>query len=184
VDALLAGSARDLRITLTGEWPEPRTGRHAPLDDPAFDARILLETFKGEARVRFAAQAQPDPRVPYRIDVPADARPGPDAVAALVAYANEHRLGLVEIALPQGIVRLERTAAAARAQHLGVSIDEVWGAERIEKGPLVSTFSTGAFSTGAASPSGPASAAGDAGAGRERGLGGSLRRVVRRGLGR
>lgn len=179
VDALLTGSARDVRVTLTGAWPEPHTGRHAPLDDPAFDARNLLESFKGEARVRFAARAEPDRGVPYRIDVPADARPGPDAVAAVIGYANEHRLGLVEVVLPQGTVRLERAAAAARAQHLGVAIDDVWGAERIRTGPLVA-----AFAAGAAVKAGAGSPAGDAGAGRERGLGGSLRRAVRRGLGR
>jgi GT2 family glycosyltransferase len=173
VDALLGGTARDVRITLTGEWPEPETGRHSPLDDPAFDARILLESFKGEARVRFAAHPEPDRRVPYRIDVPAGARPGPDAVTALVAHANEHRLGLVELVLPHGTVRLERTAAAARAHHLGTTVDDVWGAERITAGPLIDAFTAGA-----------ASAPGDAGAGRDRGLGGSLRRVVRRGLGR
>jgi GT2 family glycosyltransferase len=170
VEAILAGSKHDVRVTITGDWPEPATGRHAPLDDPAFAARMLLEAYKGEPRVRFAKEFETDRRVPYRIHVPEAAEPGPGAVADLVAYANERRLGIVEVAVPQGIVRLERAAAAARAKHLDVSIDEVWGAERVEDGPLVDALR--------------ASAAGDAGGGRDRGLGGSLRRAVKRGLGR
>ncbi|MEU5874796.1 glycosyltransferase family A protein [Glycomyces sp. NPDC047369] len=170
VDAILGGSVRDVRVTITGEWPEPHTGRHAPLDDPHFAARNLLEAFQGEARVRFAAEAERDRRVPYRIEVPAGAEPGPDAVRSLVDHANEHRLGLLEVALPQGVVRLERAAAAARAAHLDASVADVWGEERIGEGPLAEAFA-------------PASGAGDAGGGRERGLG-PLRRAVRRGLGR
>ncbi|MCD0443770.1 glycosyltransferase [Glycomyces sp. A-F 0318] len=174
VDALLGGTTADLRVTLLGEWPEPETGRHAPLDDPQLEARLLLESFKGEGRVRFAAAAAEDRRVPYRIRVPAAARPRPEAVAALVAHANEHRLGLVEVDLPEGTVRLERTAAAARAAHLGVAVADVWGAERVADGPL-----TAAFGAAPAGPSGPRGARG----GRERGLGGKARRVVRRVLG-
>ncbi|WP_187350647.1 glycosyltransferase [Glycomyces terrestris] len=170
VDAILTGSRRDVRVTLTGDWPAPETGRHAPLDDPAFDARLLLEAFGGEPRVRFTAAPAPDPRVPYRIDVPAAAEPGPDAVAAIVDHANEHRLGLVEIELPHGVVRLERAAAAARAHRTGASIADVWGAERVASGPLADAFAP--------------SAARDAGGGREAGPGGLLRRAVRRGLGR
>ncbi|GAA1682640.1 hypothetical protein GCM10009830_32260 [Glycomyces endophyticus] len=170
VDAILSGSARDVRVTVTGAWPEPATGRRAPLDDPDLHARNLQEAYRGEPRVRFAAEAPADPRVPYRIDVPADLQPGPDAVAALVAHANEHRLGAVEIALPHGTVRLERTAAAARAAHLGLTVADVWGADLVETGPLADAFA----------PSAP----GDAGGGRDGGLGGTLRRAVRRGLGR
>ncbi|SDL03311.1 Glycosyl transferase family 2 [Glycomyces sambucus] len=170
VDAILTGTVHDLRVTVTGEQPEPLTGRHAPLDDPAFAARLLMETYRGEARVRFAAKEEPDTRVPYRIEIPAAAEPGPDAVAALIAYANEHRLGRLELALPQGTVTLERTAAAARAAHLGTSIEAVWGTERVATGPLADAFA----------PSAP----GDAAGGRDGGLGGSLRRAVLRGLGR
>jgi GT2 family glycosyltransferase len=172
VDALLAGTAPDVRVTLLGEWPEPRTGRHAPLDDPQLEARLLQESFKGEGRVRFAAAAAPDRRVPYRIRVPAAARPRPEAVAAIIGHANEHRLGLVEVDLPEGPVRLERTAAAARAAHLGTTVEAVWGAGRVDAGPLAEAF-------GAA----PDSAARDGRGGRKRGLGGQARRVVRRVLG-
>jgi GT2 family glycosyltransferase len=172
VDALLSGTTADLRVTLLGEWPEPETGRHAPLDDPRLEAQLLMESFNGEGRVRFALDAEPDRRVPYRIHVPAEAKPRPEAVAALVDYANEHRLGLVEVALPEGAVRLERTAAAARATHLDAPIAAVWGADRVDAGPLAEAF-------GAARPSGPRDVRG----GRQRGLGGKARRVVRRVLG-
>jgi hypothetical protein len=155
-------------VTLVGDWPEPLTGRHRMLDDPDLEARLLLESFRGESRVRFAAAFEPDPRVPYVIRVPAAVRPGPEAVASLVGYANEHRLGLVELALPEGVVGLERTAAAARAAHLGVGIDAVWGHARL---------AAGALPFGA-----PGSGARDAGG--QRGLFRKARGVVRRVLDR
>ncbi|MCC3762749.1 glycosyltransferase [Glycomyces sp. TRM65418] len=172
VDAILGGSVPDVRVTLVGDWPEPPTGRHAVLDDPELEARLLLESFRGESRVRFAAKAEADPTVPYVIRVPAAARPGPEAVAALVEYANRHRLGLVELALPEGAISLERTAAAARAAHLGVGIDAVWGRARLADGPLAEAFSAAA------------SAAGDARGGGQGGLRRKARGVVRRALGR
>lgn len=170
VDAILAGSVPDVRVTLRGDWPEPHAGRHAMLDDPQVEARLLLESYRGESRVRFAAEAeaQSDPKVPYVIHVPAQARPGTEAVSSLIEYANRHRLGLVELAVPEGPVRLERTAAAARARHLGVGIDAVWGSARLAAGPLAEAF-------GAA----PASGARDARGG-QRGLRGKARGVVRR----
>ena len=169
VDTLLCGTAPDIRITLTGDWPEPHTGRHPMLDDPDLDARLLLESFRGEHRVHFAPAHAPDPNVPYVIHMPAAARPGPDTVTALVAYANRHRLGLVEVAAPEGAIRLERTAAAARAAHLGVDIDAVWGSARLA-GPLSDVLA----------PSGAAgSRTGDARS-RQRGLRGKARNLVRR----
>jgi glycosyltransferase involved in cell wall biosynthesis len=135
VDKLLTGTAPDIRVTLIGDWPAPHESRHAMLDDPDLDARLLIESLRGDDRVHFTARFTPDPKVPYVIRMPAAARPGPDAVTALVDYANRHRLGLVEVAAPEGDVRLERTAAAARAAHLGVGIDAVWGSARLA-GPL------------------------------------------------
>ncbi|MEU5156986.1 glycosyltransferase family A protein [Glycomyces sp. NPDC021274] len=164
VDTLLCGAAPDVRVTLLGDWPEPHPGRHPMLDDPHLDARLLLESFRGESRVRFAADFTPDPKVPYVIRMPAAVRPGPDAVASLVAYANQHRLGLVEVAAPEGAVRLERTAAAARAAHLGVGIDAVWGSARLA-GPLGDALA--------------GSGTGDARSG-QRGLRGKARGLLRR----
>lgn len=181
VDELLAGSVPDVRVTLVGDWPEPHTGRHAPLDDPALEARLLIESLRGDARVAFAAAWEPDPKVPYVIRLPAAVRPGPDAVASLVSYANRHRLGLVEVATPHGVASLERTAAAARAARLGVGIDAVWGsakltapADRPVKGGSGSAFN-GALAEGGGS--------GHARGG-QRGLRGKARRVVGRLLGR
>jgi hypothetical protein len=180
VDAILGGSVPDVRVTLVGDWPAPATGRHAVLDDPDLEARLLLESFRGEPRVRFAAAYEPDPHVPYAIAIPAAARPGPDAVASLVAYANRHRLGLLELALTEGLVRLERTAAAARAAHLGVGIDMVWGSARLAAGQL--DGSPGASGDGALRGAfGPApSGTGGLGGSRQRGLLGKARGVVRR----
>jgi glycosyltransferase involved in cell wall biosynthesis len=166
VDALLEGSVPDVRVTLVGDWPEERPGRHAVLDDPDLEARLLLESFRGEPRVRFAANAAPDPKVPYVIRVPAAARPGSDAVAVLLDYANRHRLGSLELTLPEGPVELVRSAAAARAAHVGVAINEVWGTARLAAGALADAFS--------------ASGTGDAGGGGQRGLRGKARGLVRR----
>ncbi|MFG3342788.1 glycosyltransferase [Glycomyces sp. NPDC048151] len=172
VDTLLTGTAPDIRVTLTGDWPAPHTGRHPMLDDPDLPARLLLETYSGEPRVRFTDAFQPDPEVPYTMRMPAAARPGPDTVTAVIAYANRHRLGLVEAATPEGLVTLERTAAAARAAHLDVSIEKVWGSARLA-GPLTEAFA-GSGTAG--------SGTGDARSG-QRGLRGKARRVLRRMLG-
>lgn len=172
VDTILAGTVPDVRVTLTGDWPAPHTGRHAALDDPRLPARLLLEAFRGEPRVRFTAAHEPDPKVPYVIRVPATAGLGPDAVAALVAYANRHRLGLLEAATPEGVLRLERTAAAARAARLGVDIDAVWGSARVS-GRHAEAFSA----------AGAGSGTGDA-RGRQRGLRGKARGLLRRVLDR
>lgn len=181
VDAILCGSAPDVRVTLLGDWPEPLTERHAPLDDPDLDVRLLMESFAGEPRVRFQAAVEVDRRVPYRITMPSDATPGPDAVAALVGYANEFRLGEIEVALPEGSIRLERKAAAARAAHLGASIEAVWGSARVASGPLTDAFDGEAFrrESDQDAPGGLRSGPGDAGVGGKRG-----KALVRRLLGR
>jgi glycosyltransferase involved in cell wall biosynthesis len=170
VDAILAGTVPDVRVTLLGDWPEPHDGRHRMLDDPEIEARLLLESFRGEPRVRFAASFEPDPKVPYAIRLPAAARPGPGTVASLVAYANGHRLGLLEVAAPEGVIRLERTAAAARAAHLGVGIDAVWGSARVA-GSHAAGFGAAESGTGDARR-------------RQLGLRGKTRGLLRRLLGR
>ncbi|MCH7232142.1 glycosyltransferase [Glycomyces sp. L485] len=172
VDKVLAGSVPDVRVTLLGEWPKPLPERHAPLDDPDLDARLQVESFRGEPRVRTASEVEDDPTVPYRIWLPEGAKPHRDAVASLIGYANEHRLGLLEVVLPEGVARLERTAAAARAAHLGSDIAEVWGAERVTEGALVDAL-LGVKRSGV----------GDVGRAPD-GLGRRSRRILRRVLGR
>ncbi|GAB3648666.1 glycosyltransferase family 2 protein [Glycomyces tarimensis] len=173
VDKILEGTVPDVRVTLLGEWPKPLPERHAPLDDPDLDSRLLQESFRGEPRVRFAGEVELDPAVPYSVLLPAAVKPRAGAVAALIAQANEHRLGRLEIELPEGTARLERTAAAARAAHLGVDIADVWGAERVTEGPLVAMLR-------GVGPSGAGGGAGRSGDG----LGRRARRVVRRVIGR
>ncbi|MER6626325.1 glycosyltransferase family A protein, partial [Streptomyces sp. NPDC000931] len=52
VDALLAGDVADVRVTLVGEWSRVTPGRHATIDDPALDVRLLHEHYRCEPRVR------------------------------------------------------------------------------------------------------------------------------------
>ncbi|WP_051393332.1 glycosyltransferase [Glycomyces arizonensis] len=151
VDKVLAGTVPDVRVTLLGEWPRPLPERGAPLDDPDLEARLLAEAFRGEPRVRLASGVADDPAVPYRIWLPAKAKPRADAVESLIAHANEARLGRLEVALPEGTARLVRTAAAARAAHLGVDIADVWGARHVAEGPLVDALRGSASGAGGAS---------------------------------
>ncbi|GAB3229987.1 hypothetical protein GCM10027447_23860 [Glycomyces halotolerans] len=175
-DRVLAGAVPDVRVTLIGEWPGALPHRHAPLDDPDLDLRLLAEAYRGEPRVRLASRAEIDQSVPYRIWLPVGARPVAEALRLLIAHANERRLGLLEVAVDDGVARLERTAAKARADHLGVDITEVWGAEKVAEGPLAE-----ALSGGSAKRSGtarPRRRAGDGMRGRMRGV---LRRLAGRG---
>ena len=136
-DRVLAGTVPDVRVALVGQWPEALPGRHAPLDDPDLELRVLAESFRGEARVRLVADDRGDPDVPYRIWFPSSAKPGKAAVEAMIAFAAEQRLGLLEVESAAGTARLERTAARARADHLGLDIDAVWGTARVTDGELV-----------------------------------------------
>ena len=173
VDRVLAGTVPDVRVTLLAEEPEPLPGRRPPLDDADLDARLLAESFRGEPRVRLAGRAGNDPDVPYLIHLPAGAKPGPEAVEALIAHASEAGLGRLEVAIPGGTAVLVRAAAAARAAHLGADIADVWGAERVTEGPLVAAL------LGASASSGVGAASGRAPEGLARRARRMLRRVVR-----
>ncbi len=172
VDRILTGTVPDVRVTLLGEWPQPLPDRHPPLDDPDLEARLLAESFRGEPRVRLDSEVRDDRAVPYRIWLPAASRPAPGAVETLIEHANEARLGRLEVVLPAGTARLVRTAAAARAAHLGADIADVWGAERVTEGPLVEALLGTAPRSGAGAPRSAAHGV----AGRARGL---LRRLRR-----
>jgi glycosyltransferase involved in cell wall biosynthesis len=123
--ALLAGTTPDVRVTMVGPWSELDDGRRAPLDEELLDVRLIEETFRGDARVRFAEEApEVDPQVPFVVRVPVGATPVPTLVADLVEAANQNKAGLVCAPLPgaaradDGVLRLERASAFARARHL------------------------------------------------------------------
>jgi len=125
VSALLDGSTPDVRLWLRGPWAELDEGRRSPLDDDLLDLRLVRETFRGDPRVRFT-EAEPghDARVPFRLHVPVGATPTSTMVADLVRTVNDKKAGLLSAPLPgatragDGVLRLERTAAFARARHL------------------------------------------------------------------
>ena len=138
VTALLRGTTPDIRVHLVADWPDPHE-RHATLDDPRADLRLIRETYRGDPRVRFdSAPPERDAAVPFRLTLPASARPKPQAIETLVTVANGHQVGLVSADLPEGgTVRLERHSAYARARHLDPGhpdalIDAVAGTHRVE----------------------------------------------------
>ncbi|MFJ9553050.1 glycosyltransferase [Nocardiopsis sp. NPDC101807] len=125
VSALLDGTTPDVRLWLCGPWGVLDEGRRSPLDDERLDLRLIRETFRGDPRVRFTeGDPEEDPRVPFRLHVPVGAVPTPTMVADLVRTVNDKKAGLLCAPLPgatragDGVLRLERTSAFARARHL------------------------------------------------------------------
>ncbi|GAB3707600.1 hypothetical protein GCM10028793_40120 [Nocardiopsis oceani] len=123
--ALLDGSTPDLRLWLRGPWARLDEGRRPLLDEDLLDLRLAHETFRGDPRVRFTGiEPGPDPRVPFRLFLGAGPTPTRDALAELVRTADSTGAGLLCAPLPgstladEGVLRLERTAAYARARHL------------------------------------------------------------------
>ncbi|QRN79241.1 MAG: glycosyltransferase family 2 protein, partial [Nocardiopsis sp. BM-2018] len=122
--ALLSGTTPDLRLWLVGPWGELHGDRRSPLDEDLLDLRLIHETFRGDPRVRLAeAEPDRDPRVPFRLTVAAGAVPGAEALHDLIKEIDREGAGLLCAPLPgatrgDGVLRLERTAAYARALHL------------------------------------------------------------------
>ncbi|MFE9242341.1 glycosyltransferase [Nocardiopsis sp. NPDC006938] len=123
--ALLTGTTPDLRLWMVGPWGRLRDERRSPLEEDDLDLRLAHETFRGDPRVRFV-ESEPgtDPRVPHRLYLEAGAELYPRAVAEMVHACDTHAVGLLCAPMPgaltaeEGMVRLERTAAFARARHL------------------------------------------------------------------
>jgi hypothetical protein len=139
VERLLGGDAADVRITLVGPWRDVPSGRHAVLDDPDAEPRLVREAFRCESRVVFAEEApRADPDVPFRLLVPPGAPVRPGVVDVLAAAADASGAGLVRVRGAGGL-RLERTAAFARARRLvaaGPDLDavvaELWGEHEVD----------------------------------------------------
>ncbi|WP_431872449.1 glycosyltransferase [Nocardiopsis eucommiae] len=136
VSALLSGTTPDLRLWLVGAWESLDGGRRSPLDEDALDLRLVRETFRGDPRVRLVESVPDrDPRVPFRLTVGAGAVPAADALRELVREIDREGAGLLCAPLPgatrgDGVLRLERTSAYARALHLepratGTDLDRV-----------------------------------------------------------
>ncbi|GAB3447586.1 hypothetical protein GCM10027570_20190 [Streptomonospora sediminis] len=126
--ALLGGGTADIRLTLVGPWSELSGERRSPLEEEHLDLRLIRETFRGDSRVVFAETApEPDPQVPFRLRLPAGCRPGHRALERLTQAADKQGAGLVRVtaagvpAHGPGSIRLERTAAFARARRLGAA---------------------------------------------------------------
>ncbi len=148
VDALLAGDVADVRITLVGEWSRVTPGRHTTIEDPALDVRLLHEHYRCEPRVRLTeSEPEADPDVPFRLSLSPGPRPTRRMVRALTGAADREGAGLVRVRGSGGrahLLRLERTAAFARARHLGVgaadrdaAVAELWGVHIVDPDGLV-----------------------------------------------
>ena len=123
--ALLCGSTPDLRLWMVGPWSRLHDERRRPLEEEYLDLRLTHETFRGDPRVRFVESApRTDGRVPFRLYMEAGPPPTTEALAELVRACDRTGAGLLCAPLPgalragEGVLRLERTSAYARARHL------------------------------------------------------------------
>ncbi|GAA3581209.1 hypothetical protein GCM10022419_073410 [Nonomuraea rosea] len=146
VDALLAGSVPDVRVTVTGEWDALTATRRSPLTDPHLDLRLIQACFDHDARVHLAGdQDAPLPGTPpFRLSLPPGWTPAKDTLERLVAHMEEHDLGALCVALDETgegvtVARLERTAALSRAalvaapgDRLDDLIDALFGLEWVD----------------------------------------------------
>ncbi|MFC7331508.1 glycosyltransferase [Marinactinospora rubrisoli] len=147
VDRLLAGTERDLAVTLVADWNSAAgAGAADPADprpDPRLELRLVQANYLGDPRVSFAPHP---PRTgfpsPYLLELPVGTGVGPDTVARLVAAAERARAGLTELAGPDDApvpgLRLWRTRAVARAlrvrdshETLADTVTEVHGRLRV-----------------------------------------------------
>jgi GT2 family glycosyltransferase len=134
--SVFGGSLPDVSAVLVGPWDDLGNERVAPLDDPMLELRLIREAFGGDPRVSFSeAPRRTAEPTPFRLTLPAGAALEFDGLGALLGHADRQRLGMVELAGPDGarIGVLERTAAVNRALRLGLgddaaAIERVWGA--------------------------------------------------------
>ena len=125
VSSLLCGSTPDLRLWLLGPWTRLHDDRRAPLDEELLDVRLVHETFRGDPRVKFVGTPpRTDSKVPYRLYLAAGPALTDTAVADLIKEIDKLGCGLLSAPLPgatratDGVLRLERASAFARALHL------------------------------------------------------------------
>ncbi|GAA4060440.1 glycosyltransferase [Nonomuraea soli] len=122
VDALLASDLPDLRVTVVGAWDTLAAGRRSPLNEPLLDLRLLYAAFEHDSRVRLATVFEPS--APFVLRCPPGWTAGHGTVSGLVQHLEARDGGLLNLALEENehgvtTVRLERTAAFARARRVG-----------------------------------------------------------------
>ncbi|OOC52921.1 glycosyl transferase family 2 [Nocardiopsis sinuspersici] len=128
--ALLSGITPDIRLWLVGSWDALEEGRRPLLEEEHLDLRLVRELFRGDPRVRFTGSGpEHDPRTPFLLRVPAGARLAPGALDELLRAAERTGAGLLRSLPPGdarggGVLRMERTAAYARARHLSPDAGE------------------------------------------------------------
>ncbi|NRQ37717.1 glycosyltransferase [Nonomuraea sp. NN258] len=144
VDALLAGTIPDIRVTVTA--PAPPAGRRSPLHDPDLDLHLIHAAFAHDPRVHLAPEPPSGTTPPFRLLVPPGWTPAKDTVERLIGHLEELDAGTLCVALEEtsdGVVvaRLDRTAAVARAtlvagpdDHLDDLVDDLFGLAWLDGG--------------------------------------------------
>lgn len=130
VDAVLASTLQDLVVTLLGDWDALTDERTSVLDDGHVEARIVAATYAGDPRVRLRPEVADRSDAPFRLLLPGTASaPRRRALERLLLHLEHTHDGLRLVRLDDGsTVRLERTAAFARARRVaesGEDLDDV-----------------------------------------------------------
>ncbi|QSB14426.1 glycosyltransferase [Natronosporangium hydrolyticum] len=119
VDSVLRGTESDVRVHLVGPWQRLDRGRVRVLVDPVLDLQLLAATYRGEPRVRLVTEP-PEAAfpAPYLLELPAAYGLKPDGLRSLIAVADRHQVGLVQVDTPGAgsPARLWRTAAVSRSR--------------------------------------------------------------------
>ena len=142
VDAVLASTLHDLTVTLLGDWATLHDGRAAVLDDASLPTRVVHTTYAADPRVTLLERLPPTrSRAAFRAVLPGTAwAPRPPALEKNLLHLEHTHEGLRLVDLPDGsVVRIERTAAYARAQRLAQAgedldavVDAIAGSRRLE----------------------------------------------------
>lgn len=120
LDGLLANVDVDLVCVCVGPWSSLDDSRRSPLSDPLRDLRMIQGSYRGESRVQLVDVA-PESAFPaaFGVDLPVGCRPEPTSLGRLLKRMESQALGHVSVLMPDSaVVRIERTAAAARTERL------------------------------------------------------------------
>jgi hypothetical protein len=103
-------------VSLVGPWDELTDARVPVLTDPRLDARLIVDAYRGEPRVRLVATA-PTSVFPaaYLLELPSGFGLAPHALRGVIDLADRNQVGIVQAMSARGPVRLWRTAALGRA---------------------------------------------------------------------
>ncbi len=121
IDAVLASTLPDVRVTAVGPWRKLEFGTRPVLADPHLDLRLVRATYAHDGRVVFVnSLGETSFPATFRFVCPAGWAPRPDTLEWLTSKANDADTGIVRLNVQSsdGIRRaalLERTAAISRA---------------------------------------------------------------------